>query len=62
MYRIIQQLGGKNSRSIYEGKRMNELFFQIKSFKPHKGQCLEVCDRFFSYAFIKNADPPKIQT
>ena len=48
-----QQFSGKNSRSKCEEKRWNELFFQIKSFKPYKGQCLEVSDRVFHIHSLK---------
>jgi hypothetical protein len=39
-----------------------ELFFEIKSPKPNKGQCLEATDRLLQIHAIKRKTPPKVQT
>lgn len=43
-------------------KSGNELFFEIKSPKPNKGQCLEVTDRLLRIHAFKKANPPKVRT
>ena len=40
----------------------NEVFFEIKSPKPNKGQCVEVIDRQLQIHAIKKAEPPKVRT
>jgi hypothetical protein len=47
------KLNGKKLSDLCEGKDGNELFFETKSPKPHKGQCLEVCDRLFHINSLK---------
>ncbi len=39
-----------------------ETFFEIKSPKPNKGQCLEVVSRLLHVHAIKRAGPPKVRT
>lgn len=39
-----------------------ELFFEIKSPKPNKGQCLEATDRLLKIHAIKKQPPPEIRT
>lgn len=43
-------------------KRGEELFFEIKSPKPNKGQCLEVTDRLLQTHAIRKATAPKVRT
>lgn len=40
----------------------NKLYFEIKSPKPNKGQCLEAIERLLQIHAIKNQGPPKTQT
>ena len=40
----------------------NEIFFEIKSPKPNKGQCLEVLDRLLEIHAMKEEGPPKVRT
>lgn len=40
----------------------NEIFFEIKSPQPNKGQCLEVADRFLSIHALRRAGPPAVKT
>jgi len=42
--------------------RGNELFFEMKSPKPNKGQCLEATDRLLQIHAIRRASPPKVRT
>jgi hypothetical protein len=39
-----------------------EAFFEIKSPKPNKGQCLEAADRLLQIHAMKQTGPPKVQT
>jgi len=43
-------------------KNDGELFFEIKSPKPNKGQCLEATDRLLQIHAIKRQLPPKVRT
>jgi hypothetical protein len=43
-------------------KEGNEVFMEIKSPKPNKGQCLEVTDRLLQVHAIKKQGPPKVKT
>jgi len=38
----------------------NEVFFEMKSPKPNKGQCVEITDRLLQIHAIKRAGPPKV--
>lgn len=40
----------------------NETFFEMKSPKPNKGQCVEVLARHLEMHAIRKAGPPKVQT
>ena len=40
----------------------NELFFEIKSPKPNKGQCLEVYNRLLHIHALRKQGPPKVKT
>ncbi len=40
----------------------NEYFFEIKSPKPNKGQCLEATDRLLHIHAIKRLSPPRVNT
>jgi hypothetical protein len=40
----------------------DELFFEIKSPKPNKGQCLEVSDRLLLIHAIMRAEAPRVRT
>lgn len=40
----------------------NEMFFEIKSPKPNKGQCLEATDRLLQIHAIKRRGPPQVRT
>lgn len=40
----------------------NEIFFEIKSPKPNKGQCLEVLNRLLQIHAIRRERPPYVQT
>ena len=40
----------------------NEVFFEIKSPQPNKGQCLEVADRFLTIHAFRQAGPPRVNT
>jgi len=40
----------------------NEIFFEIKSPKPNKGQCLEVADRLLHIHAIRGKGPPSVRT
>ena len=39
----------------------NEVFFEIKSPKPNKGQCIEATDRLLQIHAIRRAGPPKVR-
>lgn len=39
-----------------------EIFFEIKSPKPNKGQCLEATERLLEFHALKGAENPKVQT
>ncbi|PIO03020.1 TdeIII family type II restriction endonuclease [Candidatus Micrarchaeota archaeon CG09_land_8_20_14_0_10_55_25] len=43
-------------------KSGKELFFEIKSPKPNKGQCLEVTDRLLQIHAIRKAFAPRVRT
>ena len=43
-------------------KKQNEIFFEIKSPKPNKGQCLEVTERLLHIHAVKRAGAPRIRT
>lgn len=45
-----------------QDKRGNEIFMEIKSPKPNKGQCLEVTERLLQVHAIRKAGPPKVST
>ena len=45
-----------------KGDNGNEVFFEIKSPKPNKGQCVEVLDRQLQIHAIKRDGPPKVRT
>lgn len=45
-----------------QDKNGNEIFMEIKSPKPNKGQCLEVTDRLLQIHAIRNQGPPKVKT
>jgi len=40
----------------------NETFFEMKSPKPNKGQCVEVLGRHLEMHAIRKAEPPKVKT
>lgn len=40
----------------------NEVFFEMKSPQPNKGQCLEVAERFLTIHAIRRAGPPRLRT
>jgi len=40
----------------------NELFFEIKTPQPNKGQCIEAADRLLQIHAIKKAGPPELRT
>lgn len=40
----------------------NEIFMEIKSPKPNKGQCLEVTERLLQVHAIRGKAPPKVKT
>jgi hypothetical protein len=40
----------------------NEIFMELKSPKPNKGQCLEVTERLLQVHAIRNKGPPKVKT
>jgi hypothetical protein len=40
----------------------NELFFEMKSPKPNKGQCIEATDRLLQIHAIRRAGPPRVRT
>ena len=40
----------------------NELFFEMKSPKPNKGQCLEATDRLLQIHAIRRGGPPRVRT
>lgn len=44
------------------GYEDNELFFEIKSPKPNKGQCIEVTERLLHIHSLRNNGPPKVYT
>lgn len=39
-----------------------EVFFEIKSPKPNKGQCIELADRLLQIHAIRRAGPPRVRT
>ncbi len=45
-----------------KNKHGHEIFFELKSPKPNKGQCIEVIDRHLSIHAIKHAIHPDVQT
>ena len=45
-----------------KGDNGNEVFFEMKSPKPNKGQCVEVLDRQLQIHAIKRDGPPKVRT
>jgi len=42
--------------------KAHEFFFEMKSPKPNKGQCLEATDRLLQIHAIRRAGPPKVRT
>ncbi len=40
----------------------NETYFEIKSPKPNKGQCVEVADRLLHIHAMREAGPPRVKT
>lgn len=40
----------------------NEVFFEMKSPQPNKGQCLEVAERFLTIHAIRHVGPPRLKT
>lgn len=42
--------------------KANEFFFEMKSPKPNKGQCLEATDRLLQIHAIRRAGPPRVRT
>jgi hypothetical protein len=40
----------------------NEVFFEMKSPQPNKGQCLEVAERFLTIHAVRQAGPPHVKT
>jgi hypothetical protein len=42
--------------------RGHEIFFEIKSPKPNKGQCVEVADRLLQIHAIRREGPPRVRT
>lgn len=45
-----------------QDNELNEIFMEIKSPKPNKGQCLEVTDRLLQAHAIRKLGPPKVRT
>lgn len=45
-----------------QDKDQNEIFMEIKSPKPNKGQCLEVTDRLLQAHAIRKEGPPRVRT
>ncbi len=43
-------------------KKNEELFFEIKSPKPNKGQCIEITERLLEIHALKKAGHPEVQT
>lgn len=66
--KVLESSGGKfvertRIADIYlRDKEGNEIFMEIKTPKPNKGQCLEVTDRLLQVHAIKNQGPPKVKT
>jgi hypothetical protein len=66
--RVLESSGGElvertRIADIYlRDKEGNEVFMEIKSPKPNKGQCLEVTDRLLQVHAIKKQGPPKVKT
>jgi hypothetical protein len=44
------------------GKDGEEVFFEIKSPKPNKGQCVEITDRLLQIHAMRRQGPPKVRT
>jgi len=40
----------------------DEVFFEMKSPQPNKGQCLEVAERFLTIHAVRQAGPPRVRT
>jgi len=69
---LVKQVVAVSQNPTIERKRIadlylrdrdgNELFFEIKSPKPNKGQCLEVADRMLQIHAIKGVGAPKVRT
>lgn len=52
----------KTADLYVKDKKENEIFFEIKSPKPNKGQCLEATDRLLQIHAIRRLGPPKVRT
>jgi len=66
--KVLKSSGGKSVErtriaDLYlRDKEGNEIFMEIKSPKPNKGQCLEVTDRLLQVHAIRKQGPPKVRT
>jgi hypothetical protein len=52
----------KTADLYLKDNRGNEIFFEIKSPKPNKGQCLEATDRLLQIHAIRRLSSPKVRT
>jgi len=52
----------KTADLYLKDKKGNEIFFEIKSPKPNKGQCLEAMDRLLQIHAIMRCGLPKVRT
>ena len=58
-----QEVARSRRADLYlKDKGGNEIFFEIKSPQPNKGQCLEVADRFLTAHALRRAGPPTVRT
>lgn len=65
---VVQATGGDQIEAVeiadlrVADEAGNESFFEIKSPKPNKGQCLEVTQRLLRIHAIRRAAPPRVRT
>jgi len=68
---VVEVLAAKGPPEVARARRAdlflqdtsgNEIYFEIKSPQPNKGQCLEVADRLLTIHALRRAGPPTVKT